>query len=36
VVVGLVTYDPTTDAYTRPEVWILSREDCQLLRFSQE
>jgi negative regulator of sigma E activity len=35
VVVGLVTFDPATDAFTRPEVWVLSRDDCQVLRFSQ-
>jgi hypothetical protein len=35
VVVGLVTFDPATEAYTRPEVWVLAREDCQVRRFSQ-
>jgi negative regulator of sigma E activity len=35
VVVGLVTFDPATDAFTRPEVWVLSRDDCQVRRFSQ-
>jgi hypothetical protein len=35
VVVGLVTFDPATDAFTRPEVWVLAREDCQVRRFSQ-
>jgi negative regulator of sigma E activity len=35
VVLGLVTFDPATDAYTRPEVWVVAREDCQVLRFSQ-
>jgi hypothetical protein len=35
VVVGLVTFDPDTAAYTRPEVWVLSRDDCQVRRFSQ-
>jgi hypothetical protein len=35
VVLGLVTFDPATGAYTRPEVWVVAREDCQVLRFSQ-
>jgi hypothetical protein len=35
VIVGLVTFDPATEAYTRPEVWVLAREDCQVRRFSQ-
>jgi hypothetical protein len=35
VVVGLVTFDPATEAFTRPEVWVLAREDCQVRRFSQ-
>jgi anti-sigma factor RsiW len=35
VVVGLVTVDPATGAYTRPEAWVLDRASCQPLRFSQ-
>jgi hypothetical protein len=35
VVLGLVTFDPATGAFSRPEVWILDREDCQVRRFSQ-
>jgi hypothetical protein len=35
VIVGLVTLDPATDAYTRAEVWVLDRDDCQVRRFSQ-
>ncbi len=33
IVYGLVTRQD--DAYTRPEVWIVAREDCQELRFEQ-
>jgi hypothetical protein len=35
LVFGLVTLDPATGAYTRPEAWVLARADCQVLRFSQ-
>jgi hypothetical protein len=35
VVLGLVTYDPATGGFTRPEVWILDRAECQVRRFSQ-
>jgi hypothetical protein len=35
IVFGLVSVDPATGAFTRPEVWILDRADCQVLRFSQ-
>jgi hypothetical protein len=35
VVIGLVTFDPASEAFTRPEVWVLGRDDCQVLRFSQ-
>lgn len=35
LVYGLVTVDPSTGAYTRSEVWILDRADCQVLRFAQ-
>jgi hypothetical protein len=35
VVLGLVTFDPATGGFTRPEVWILDRVDCQVRRFSQ-
>jgi anti-sigma factor RsiW len=35
LVVGLVTIDPATGDYRRPEVWVLARSDCQVLRFSQ-
>jgi negative regulator of sigma E activity len=35
VVVGLVTLDPASGAYTRAEVWVLDRADCQVRRFAQ-
>ena len=35
VAVGLVTLDPTTDAFTRGEMWLLERATCQVLRFAQ-
>jgi hypothetical protein len=35
VILGLVTFDPATGGFTRPEVWILDRVDCQVRRFSQ-
>jgi negative regulator of sigma E activity len=35
VVIGLVTFDPASGTYSRPEVWILDRQDCQVRRFSQ-
>jgi hypothetical protein len=35
LVVGLVTIDPATGDYRRPEAWVLARSDCQVLRFSQ-
>jgi negative regulator of sigma E activity len=35
VVLGLVTFDPAKGGFTRPEVWILDRVDCQVRRFSQ-
>jgi negative regulator of sigma E activity len=35
VVLGLVTFAPATGGFTRPEVWILDRADCQVRRFSQ-
>jgi negative regulator of sigma E activity len=35
VVIGLVTFDPASRAYSRPEIWVLDRQDCQVRRFSQ-
>jgi hypothetical protein len=35
IVLGLVTLDPETDAFTRSELWVLDRSTCQLLRFVQ-
>jgi anti-sigma factor RsiW len=35
VVIGLVTFDPASGTFSRPEVWILDRQDCQVRRFSQ-
>jgi hypothetical protein len=35
IVLGLVTPDPETGAFTRNEVWVLDRATCQLLRFAQ-
>jgi negative regulator of sigma E activity len=35
VVIGLVTFDPASQAYSRPEIWVLDRQDCQVRRFSQ-
>lgn len=32
---GFVTRDPATSTFTRSEVWVVSRDDCQVLRFSQ-
>jgi hypothetical protein len=36
VVLGLLTTEPASGAFTRREVWALSRDDCQVLRFSQD
>jgi len=36
IVFGLVTLDPTSGAYTRTEAWVLRRDDCRMLRFSQD
>jgi len=36
LVLGLVTLDPETGAFTRSELWVLDRATCQLLRFVQE
>ncbi len=35
VVLGLVTPDAPGIAYTRSEIWVLSRDDCALRRFAQ-
>jgi negative regulator of sigma E activity len=35
IVYGLVTVEPSTGAYTRSEVWIVDRADCQVVRFAQ-
>lgn len=35
IVLGLVTLDPDTGAFTRNELWVLDRATCQLLRFVQ-
>lgn len=35
LVLGLVTLDPETGAFTRSELWVLDRATCQLLRFVQ-
>jgi anti-sigma factor RsiW len=34
-VYGLVTVEPSTGAYTRSEIWIVDRADCQVVRFAQ-
>lgn len=35
LVYGLVTIDPATGAYTRPEVWVVDRTTCEPRRFTQ-
>lgn len=35
IIFGLVTLDPTTERFSRGEVWAVARTDCQVLRFSQ-
>jgi hypothetical protein len=35
VAFGLVTLDPSTDAYTRRELWLLEHDDCLVRAFHQ-
>lgn len=36
LVFGLVTVDPSTGAFTRPEIWVMSRADCEPRYFNPE
>lgn len=35
IVYGLVAHDPETDAFTRVQVWVVDRSDCEVLYFAQ-
>jgi hypothetical protein len=35
IVVGLVTRDPATAAFTGTEVWVVDRDTCEVLRFTR-
>lgn len=36
IVYGVLTRDPETDAFTRVELWVVARDDCEVLFYAQQ